>query len=178
MTTTDGSPLVDMSTEEAWVESVWNGTVQLYSNPAVQDLCLALQDEEGVCIPTLFCVCFAAVAGLLPPRERIRSLIAGYDPARLEIATIRAQRRAARPPDGHISGKQVYEELKKHELIAERALMAALSAQLYREARPDLYTHVADDRAVHILLGDGPKPGAPALFQLLLAIRPLVRRPA
>jgi uncharacterized protein (TIGR02444 family) len=129
MTATEEPP-PHLASEDAWVETVWAGTSAIYASPDIRDLCLSLQDEEGLCVPTLFCVCFAAAAGLIASPERAALLIAGDAPLRAEIGRMRARRRAARPAaDEPPERRQAYDALKQRELSAERALMEALSHQ-------------------------------------------------
>ena len=131
MTATDAS-------EDAWVESVWARTLAVYADPDIQRLCLSLQDDDGLCIPSLFCVGFAAAAGMIDAPDHAAQLINGEAPHIQQIDRIRADRRAARPrPGDPPERRRAYEALKRDELAAERALMDSLSRAFHREAAVD-----------------------------------------
>ena len=126
------------SEEDVWVETVWAGTLAVYTDPDIQRLCLSLQDDDGLCVPSLFCLGFAAAAGMIGAPDHAARLIDGEAPRREEIERIRVDRRAARPrPSDPPERRETYEALKRQELTAERALMDSLSRSFHREAAGD-----------------------------------------
>lgn len=160
MTASDGD-------EDVWVETVWAGTLAVYTDPDIQRLCLSLQDDYGLCVPSLFCLGFAAAAGMIGAPDHAARLIHGEAPRRKEIGRIREDRRAARPrPGDPPERREAYEALKRQELAAERALMDSLSRSFYREAASDVGPVVLEATILAVL--------APTSGTLAARLRPLL----
>jgi uncharacterized protein (TIGR02444 family) len=112
--------------------TLWDFAVEMWARPAVCDLCLTLQDNEGQCVPLLLWRAWAAAEGRLIGSFRARRAI---NLARtLEenvISPLRAARRALTVPveDLPESGTTAaHTAARTAELAAERALIEALDA--------------------------------------------------
>jgi len=108
--------------------SLWSWAVRAYARPGVQEICLALQDDDGQS------VCLLLWAGWRGPVDA-ETLEAAVDTAktwhRTALDPVRAVRRTLKKPIPDMDDARrlaLREEIKRVELSAERGLLDDLEA--------------------------------------------------
>lgn len=150
--------------------SVWAGALRLYAAPGVAPLCLRLQDQGGVDVMLLLCLCHAAqTQAALSPAE-VDALRIEMEPWReAAVRPLRALRIALRAPVAAVPDdlrEGFRTRLKALEQEAERVQAQLFAAWLDRRPGPP----AADPRpGLRRLLGAAPITEAE--LDLLLAPR-------
>ena len=109
--------------------SLWAWAGRAWAKAGVSAACLALQDQDGQCVPLLLWAVWLAQAGRTPDPAAVRTAILfcrSIDAIKIE--RLRTTRRAATPPDKAL--------LLERELGAERILMERLETIPLSDARP------------------------------------------
>lgn len=113
-------------------EALWQYSLRLYSDPTVSAACLELQDECGADVNMLFALLFAASRGLLLSHSEVSGLDRECEGWRESvIEPLRRVRRLIKN-DELRAHCDVYQQVKKAELLAERRHQFALAAALER----------------------------------------------
>ncbi len=150
--------------------SLWDYAVSRYTRPEVAAACLALQDDDGQCVPLLLWRAWAI------GRELDGEILAGAVRAARSwdlavVSPLRAVRRALRTPHPPVADEArlaVRDAVRAAELSAERRLLETLETMTPSgEARPmDLETALAELAAAW----GAPAP-ADRLARLAAAVR-------
>lgn len=117
------------------LDSFWVFSTSFYADPAVGAACLALQDTHGLDVLMVLSACYAAATDAPPLRDAaVAKLVETSAPWRTRvIAPLRQLRRDMKTlpnPLGITASVDVREEVKRVELVAERALIEALDGHL------------------------------------------------
>jgi uncharacterized protein (TIGR02444 family) len=140
---------------DAWADNAWRTALAAYADPEVAAACLALQDEHGLCVPTLFCVMQVAAGGRMLTPTMLDAAQEEVGTWRSEVvASLRRARRAAK--HDAVGTGPFYDRMKAIELEAERLLIAALSVRLLRRSRPADDPTAAGDTMLRTLLPTAP----------------------
>jgi uncharacterized protein (TIGR02444 family) len=103
--------------------SLWNWAARAWTKPGVSADCLALQDDQGQCVPLLLWALWLMDDGRTPAPAAIETAVSLCRPAEADaIRPLRDARRAAAPADRAA--------LLARELEAERALMNRLETPI------------------------------------------------
>lgn len=112
-------------------EAFWQFSLRFYAYPRVRELCLRLQDEDGLNVNILLWCCWHGLNGRALGSEDMAQAAARTEAwSRTVTQSLRAGRRqvkaaACGEADGQAAG-QLYETLKAAELEAERVEQALL----------------------------------------------------
>lgn len=142
-------------------EAIWAAILRMYDAPGVAPLCLRLQDEGGIDVLLLLCLCHAArMQSALTPAD-VDSLMAEMEPWRQAavrpLRSLRIALRAPVPPVPDVLRESVRTRLKAAELAAERVQATLFSDWLARRHAPG----TTDPRpGLHHLLGATPVTSA------------------
>lgn len=120
--------------------TIWAGILRIYDAPGVAPLCLRLQDEGGIDVMLLLCLCHAARQNAALTPAEVDALIAGMEPWRqAAVRPLRALRIALRAPVPAVPDalrESVRTRLKAAELESERVQAALFADWLSRRPTP------------------------------------------
>ena len=117
-----------MTSQQA--ESLWNYSWQIYHRSGVTELCLALQDQNGLDVNLLLACCWAGANGVRLSREQVDELVGAGQPWQHQVVVpLRAVRRALKTFSS-ASAMALRQTVKANELEAERLQQEAMEASL------------------------------------------------